>query len=136
MYRNQDGDNDHMSVPAVPAPEARPINQAELGELQRAEADIPAPPSPAAAPRDPAAPTSGAPGAALDVVDFDAAVLAANSWVKIAPSGASASRPSPLANGTPPYLAAPGFHYFDTTISKLIVFDGATWRDPATGSAV
>jgi membrane fusion protein, multidrug efflux system len=64
MYRNQDGDNDHMSVPAVPAPEAQPINQAELGELQRAEADIPAPPSPAAAPRDPAAPTSGAPGAA------------------------------------------------------------------------
>jgi membrane fusion protein, multidrug efflux system len=64
MYRNQDSDNGHISVQAVPAPEAQPINQAELGELQRAEADIPAPPSPAAAPRDPAAPTSGAPGAA------------------------------------------------------------------------
>ena len=45
-------------------PEARPINQAELTELQRAEAEIPASPPPAAAPRDPTAPTSGAPGAA------------------------------------------------------------------------
>jgi len=50
MYRNQDSDNGHTSVQAVPAPEAQPINQAELAQVQRAEADIPARPSPAAAP--------------------------------------------------------------------------------------
>jgi hypothetical protein len=79
---------------------------------------------------------SGTPGTVLDIPDFDAAVLGANGWAPIAPSGPTALRPSPLAGKTPPYLAAPGFEYFDTTLGKLIFFDGATWRDPATGSAV
>ena len=61
MYRSQDSDNGPTPVQAAPVPEAQPINQAELTELQRAEAEIPASPSPAAAPRDPAGPTSGAP---------------------------------------------------------------------------
>ena len=64
MYRSQDSDNGPTPVQASRVPEAQPINQAELTELQRAEAEIPASPPPAAAPRDPAAPTSGAPGAA------------------------------------------------------------------------
>jgi membrane fusion protein, multidrug efflux system len=64
MYRDQDNDDGHTSVQAVPVPEAKPINQAELVGSQRSEPDIPASPSPAAAPRDPGVPTSGAPGGA------------------------------------------------------------------------
>jgi membrane fusion protein, multidrug efflux system len=64
MYRSQDSDNGHAPGQVVPAPEAQPINQAELTELQRAEAEVPASAPPAVAPRDPAAPTAGAAGAA------------------------------------------------------------------------
>ena len=35
MYRSQDSDNGPASVQAAPVPEAQPINQAELTELQR-----------------------------------------------------------------------------------------------------
>jgi membrane fusion protein (multidrug efflux system) len=65
MYRNQDSDHGQTPTRAVPVPEAQPINQTEFTELQRAEAEIPASPIPAAAPRDPAAPTAGASGAAV-----------------------------------------------------------------------
>jgi hypothetical protein len=78
---------------------------------------------------------SAAPGVAVDVPDMDAPVLAANGWVMCAPSGTTAQRPTTNPNTNPPYVAAPNFEYFDTTISKLIFWDGATWRDP-TGSAV
>jgi membrane fusion protein (multidrug efflux system) len=62
MYRNQDSDNGQT---AAAMPEAQPIDQVEPTELQRAEADIPAAASPAAALRDPAAPTTaGVAGAA------------------------------------------------------------------------
>jgi hypothetical protein len=54
MYRNQDSDHGQTPTQAVPVPEAQPINQTEFTELQRAEAEIPASPTPAAAPRDPA----------------------------------------------------------------------------------
>jgi membrane fusion protein (multidrug efflux system) len=64
MYRSQDSDNGHAPVQVVPAPEAQPISQAELTELQRAEAEVPASAPPAVAPRDPAAPTAGVAGAA------------------------------------------------------------------------
>ena len=76
---------------------------------------------------------SGAPGSVLDVPDMDARVLGANGWVKVGPSGTTAQRPT---STSAPLKAAPGVHYWDTTLSKMIVFDGITWRDPATGSAV
>jgi hypothetical protein len=79
---------------------------------------------------------SATPGQVLDVPDFDGRLLTANGWSFLFPSGATSARPSPRAGVTAPYLAAPGFEFFDTTINKLIVFDGATWRDPASGSAV
>ncbi len=78
---------------------------------------------------------TGTPGQTFDVPDYDAAVLTANGWIDIAPSGPTASRPAPNAT-TAPYTAALGTRYFDTTIAALIVFDGLTWRDPATGAAV
>jgi hypothetical protein len=76
---------------------------------------------------------SGTPGSAIDVPDFDASQLEANGWIRIAPSGPTSARP---AGTLPPYPATSETWFFDETISKLIVYDGATWRDPATGSAV
>lgn len=79
---------------------------------------------------------SSAPGVVLDVPDMDATVLAANGWIMCAPSGTTAQRPTTNPNLNPPYVAAPNFEYFDTTLLKLIFWDGTTWRDPVTGSAV
>ena len=67
MYRNQDSDGEEGQAPAedVAMPQAQPVDRADPTELQRAEADSPATVSPAAAPRDPAAPTiAGVAGAA------------------------------------------------------------------------
>jgi len=79
---------------------------------------------------------SGAPGAAVDIVDFDAEVLAANGWIKVALSGPTTARPSATLGVSAPYLAVAGTHYFDSTLGYVIVFDGSAWRNPATGSAV
>jgi hypothetical protein len=76
------------------------------------------------------------PGSAIDVPDMDSPSLSANGWISCAPSGSTAQRPTVNPNTNPPYVAAPNFEYFDTTLSKLIFWDGATWRDPATGNAV
>jgi hypothetical protein len=76
---------------------------------------------------------TGAPGAVLDVPDMDGAVLAANGWIRVAASGTTAQRPT---STSAPFRAAPDARYFDTSLGKLIVYDGVTWRDPATGSAV
>ena len=78
---------------------------------------------------------NAAPGVAVDVPDMDAPILGANGWITCAPSGTTAQRPTTNPNTNPPYVAAPNFEYFDTTLSKLIFWDGATWRDPA-GNAV
>jgi hypothetical protein len=78
---------------------------------------------------------AAAPGSALDVPDFDAGALAANGWIKVAPSGPTSARPTPAATGAP-YIGGVGSHFYDTTLAQLIVFDGATWRNPATGAAV
>lgn len=71
---------------------------------------------------------SGTPGQVLDVPDFDAGQLEANGWTPIAQSGTTAQRPALAA-------VARGTHYFDTTLAALIAWDGATWRNPATGAA-
>jgi hypothetical protein len=76
------------------------------------------------------------PGTMIDVPDFDAAGLCGNGYTRIAISGPTSARPSTNPNTTPPYVAAPGVQFVDTTIGKLIVFDGAVWRDPISGSAV
>ena len=76
---------------------------------------------------------SSTPGNVVDVPDFDASMLEANGWIFVALSGTTAQRPT----GTlAPYPATAGLAFYDTTIGKLIKFDGATWRDPANGSSV
>ena len=74
-------------------------------------------------------------GAVFDVPDFDAGQLAANGWVRIAPSGATSERPASTAL-TPPYTAGVGTLFFDQGLNALIVFDGQAWKSPATGESV
>ena len=78
---------------------------------------------------------SAAPGAFVDAPDQDAAILMANGWTDTALSGPTASRPTVTANGNR-LSQAPGYLFLDTTLGKVIVFDGATWRDPATAASV
>jgi hypothetical protein len=76
------------------------------------------------------------PGTVVDVPDFDAPTLVANGYTRIAISGPTSSRPTTNQVSGGLYYAAPGVSFLDTTISKWICWDGATWRDPVTGSAV
>jgi hypothetical protein len=79
---------------------------------------------------------SGAPGQVLDVPDFDAGVLAANGWTRVAFSGPTASRPTANAANGPYGVAAPGMQFMDTTLGYIVVFNGAEWINPASGAAV
>ena len=67
--------------------------------------------------------------------DGDAAILGANGWVTVAPSGPPSARPT-AALGSANYTASEGARFFDTTLGYLIVFAGGAWRNPATGAAV
>lgn len=77
---------------------------------------------------------AGAPGGVYDVIDGDADVLGANGWTKVCPSGTTAARPPKQHLG--PYVAAPGFRFFDTTRGEIIVFDGENWRSPVSSALV
>jgi len=60
----------------------------------------------------------------------DASTLTSQGFVLVGASGPTSSRPT-LAG----YLK-PGFVYVDTTLSLVIVWDGAAWRNPVTGASV
>lgn len=77
----------------------------------------------------------GTPGSAQDAIDFDAASLSANGWICVALSGPTTARPTTNPNTSPPYTAAAGLHFYDTTLSEFVIFDGATWRTVAGASA-
>ena len=62
---------------------------------------------------------SSTPGNVVDIIDADALELEANNWIPIAPSGSTAQRPT---GSLGLYTATPGFLYYDTTISKLVVY--------------
>jgi hypothetical protein len=49
------------------------------------------------------------------------------------PSGPTSARPVGTLGQ---YTNLPGSMYFDTTLSKLIISDGVSWRDLANGNAV
>jgi hypothetical protein len=76
---------------------------------------------------------SSTPGSVIDIMDADALELSGNGWIAVAPSGPTSARPTGTLGQ---YTATPGFLYYDSTISKLIIYDGANWRDPANGSSV
>ena len=77
-------------------------------------------------------------GSTIDVPDFDAGVMCANGWTSPGPvrgSGATSARPATFPSGTA-FAIPPGFTWLDTTLGYIIVWDGATWRNPATAAAV
>lgn len=81
------------------------------------------------------------PGSTRDVRVSDANLLQGNGWIGGYPlpwfSGPTTNRPTDptLAAGEANYLGA-GTLYLDTTVGALIVYDGANWRNPATGASV
>lgn len=72
------------------------------------------------------------PGNYLDVNLADAFVLVSNGWTRACNTGATSDRPS---STLPPDLYEKSRPFFDQTLSKIVIFDGQTWRDPATGAA-
>ena len=72
-------------------------------------------------------------GSTLDVPDFDAYVLQSNGWTLAAAGGTgpTASRPTVQANGQP---LKRGTTFNDTSIGKVVMWDGAVWRDHTTGA--
>lgn len=76
---------------------------------------------------------AASPGSVVDAIGDDARVLSANGWLDIAPSGTTAERP---VGALGVYQSVAGSRYFDTSLNKFIVFDGQTWRDPASGASV
>jgi hypothetical protein len=71
------------------------------------------------------------PGSAIDAPDMDSGGLQAAGWIYVSPSGPTSARPTGTVGL---YPAVAGARFFDTTLGELIVFDGATWRDPVTGA--
>ena len=65
---------------------------------------------------------------ALGDPSADAATLVSQGFLLVGGSGTTAQRP----NGTG--FQKPGFIYVDSTISKVVMWDGANWRDPVTGA--
>lgn len=68
-------------------------------------------------------------GSTLDVPDFDAAVMQANGWTITASggSGATSARPAkPTVN----------LQYHDTTLGKIVIWNGKNWIDFSSGAAV
>jgi hypothetical protein len=73
-----------------------------------------------------------APGSILVTDNVSARTLPNYFTVEI--TGTSAQRPQPHTADFP-NLAA-GSSYYDTTLGKTIYYDGANWRDPASGAVV
>jgi hypothetical protein len=76
---------------------------------------------------------SGTPGSTFDIADFDAGELCANNWLDLGLSGPTSARPS---STTGPNALAPGLMFIDTSLSAVVCWDGAAWRDVLTGDAV
>jgi len=76
---------------------------------------------------------TGAPGTSVSVPDVDGPTLQANGWTFIALSGTTSARPSSKLGVANNHR---GTLFFDETLSALIITDGTTWRNPATGASV
>ncbi len=62
----------------------------------------------------------------------DAASLVSQGFIPICASGTTAQRPTFAT--TTVGVGPRGVFYLDTTISKIVVWDGVSWRDPVTGN--
>lgn len=73
--------------------------------------------------------TYNATGAFMDMPDADAFVASANGWTVQGMVGTTAQRPSPSDTDAPTV----GLRYIDTSLGKIVAWDGKAWRDPVTG---
>lgn len=66
-------------------------------------------------------------GSTIDVQEADASVMMANGWICCASGGVgpSSQRPKEPARIGEPFI--------DTTLGKIVAWDGQGWRDPVTG---
>ena len=76
------------------------------------------------------------PGTAIDVPTGDTGTLGAAGWFYVALSGTTAQRPTQGVALAGLDGLVPGLEFFDSSIGRCIFYDGANWRDPATGAAV
>lgn len=72
---------------------------------------------------------SAAVGTTLDVPDFDAQVLMANGWTAVATGGVGTTTQRPVN-------PSKQTQFHDNTLGYVIVYDGKSWRNPATGAVV
>lgn len=61
-----------------------------------------------------------------DVPEHDSNALQANGWAFLGAVGTSAQRPT-SSLGTHPLFV--GQRYYDTTVSKTLLWNGAVWKD-------
>lgn len=71
-------------------------------------------------------------GTTLDVPDFDAPILQANGWTPatLAPKGQQGEVGTSVQRPTNPKKNQP---FLDTTVGRIVVWDGKNWRDHVTG---
>lgn len=67
-----------------------------------------------------------------DPTSGDASTLSSQGFILICQSGPTASRPNFAT--TTVGVGMRDVLFLDTTISKIVVWDGAAWRDPVTGA--
>jgi protoporphyrinogen oxidase len=65
------------------------------------------------------------------VPEGDANQLEANGWIKVATNGSGTTAARPVNSNV-----WRNFHYFDSTLGYVVVYDGAAWRNPASGASV
>lgn len=72
-------------------------------------------------------------GTVIDVPTYDGNALGSNGWTVYGYSGPTAERPKAPAVA----MDLEGVRvFYDTTLNKTIMWDGASWRDPLNGASV
>jgi hypothetical protein len=81
---------------------------------------------------------SCAAGSTIDVIESDAITLESRGFLRLGVVGATANRPTypPNANSDSRIVANPlGYEFIDSTIGKVVRYNGATWVDVVTGAS-
>ena len=75
-------------------------------------------------------------GQTVDAPDIDAVVLEANNWFITGTNDSLCTGTTAQRLAIPACQIKPAAQYLDTTLGYIAVYDGLTWRNPATGAAV
>jgi hypothetical protein len=72
------------------------------------------------------------PGTVADIPTIDAGRLGANGYLQLFATGTTTERPNHRVSDE--FMPMPGALFYDTTLSALLAFDGAAWRNATTGA--